>query len=145
MIGCCAKWVVTVQNYLKACLICKMHSKSMQKNETLDMAVWDHECPLNQEGSSKGMEAKTALEIVNRVWLTSETRTFIMYNKASTKAYMSHSFADLDALLMPPPTTKAGEPKAAKRDHKGRPPKNHSPITFLVDLCHCVQTFGKYL
>jgi hypothetical protein len=47
--------------------------------------------------------------------------------------------------LLPRPTTKAGVPKTAKRDDKGRLPRNHPVIVFLADLCHRVRTFGKYL
>jgi hypothetical protein len=36
-------------------------------------------------------------------------------------------------------------PKTAKRDDKGRLPRNHPVILFLADLCHRVRTFGKYL
>jgi hypothetical protein len=78
MIGYRTKWVVAVQNYSKVCLICEMHSNTVRKNETPDIAIWVHNCPWNHEGSSKGMiEAKAALECVNIVWTTSETRAFI--------------------------------------------------------------------
>ncbi len=106
-------------------------------------------CPRSHEGSSKGMEAKAALECVNIVWSESDTRAFIdiicIDDDASTRAYLSHSFAYLDAMQMPRQTTKAGVPKTAKGDNKGRLPKNHTIITFLADLHHHVQTFGKYL
>jgi hypothetical protein len=68
MIGYCTKRVVAVQNYSKVCNIsCQRHSKAMEKNETPGVAVREHNCPRNHEGSSKGMEAKAALECVNRV------------------------------------------------------------------------------
>ncbi len=142
MIGYRTKRVVAVQNYSKVCNICQKHSKAMEKNETPDVAVREHKCPRNHEGSSKGMEAKAALECVNRVWSESDTRAFIdiicIDDDASTRAYLSHSFADLDEMQMPRPTTKAGVPKTAKRDDKGRLPKNHPVIMFLADLCHRV-------
>jgi hypothetical protein len=127
-------------------LICEMYSSnSIEKKETPVV-----NCPRDHEGSFKGMEAKAALECVNRVWSTSETRAFIniicINDNASTKvSYLSHSFAKLDDLLMLRPTRKAGVPKTAKRDDKGGLAKNHPPITFLADLCHRVRTFGKYL
>jgi hypothetical protein len=149
MIGYRTKRVVAVQNYSKVCSICERHSKAMAKLETPDVAVSQHNCSRNHEGSSKGMEAKAALECVNRVWSMSETSAFIdvicIDDDASTRAYLSHCFADLDALLLPRPTTKAGVRKTAKRDDKGRLPRNHPAITFLADLCHRVRTFGKYL
>jgi hypothetical protein len=149
MIGARTNRVVASQNYSKVCLICDLHSNATTKNTTPEVPVRAHECPRNHEGSSKGMEAKAALECVNQVWTSDETRAFIevicIDDDASTKAYLSHSFADLDALLKAHPTTKKGVPKTAKRDDKGRLPKNHPVITFLADLCHRVRTFGKYL
>jgi hypothetical protein len=149
MIGTRTNRVVASQNYSKACLICDLHSNAMTKNRPPEVPVRAHECPQNHEGSSKGMEAKAALECVNKVWTSDEKRAFIevicIDDDASTKSYLSHSFADLDALHKPHPTTKKGVPKTAKRDDKGRLPKNHPAITFLADLCHRVQTFSEYL
>jgi hypothetical protein len=121
-------------------LICERHSKAMRKNETPDVAIWLDNCPRNHEGSSKGIEAKAALECVDRVWSISETRAFkdiiCIDGGASTITYLSHSFADLDAMQMPRPTTKVGVQKTAKRSNKGRLPKNHPPTKFLAGLCH---------
>jgi hypothetical protein len=76
---------------------------SMEKYETPNVAVREHNCPRNHEGSLKGMEVKVALECVNRVWSSSEIRAFIeiicVDDDASTRAYLSHSFADLDAMM----------------------------------------------
>ena len=48
------------------------------------------------------MEARAALECVNKVWGSSEFRAFIeiicIDGDASTRAYLKHSFEDLDAL-----------------------------------------------
>jgi hypothetical protein len=121
----------------------------MRKKETPDIPVWMHNCSWNNEGSSKGMEAKAALECVNRVWSRSETSAFIdvicIDHDARRRAYLSHRFADLDEMKLPRPTTKAGITKTSKRDDKEKLPKNHPPIKFLADLCHPVRTFGKYL
>jgi hypothetical protein len=62
-----------------------------------------------------------------------------------TKAYLQHTFADLDANQLPCLTNKKGVPKTYKENDKGKLPMNHSPINFLADLCHRVRTFGKYL
>jgi hypothetical protein len=74
MIGYPTKRVVAVQNYSKVCNICQRHSKAMEKYETPDIPVLEHNCPKNHEGSSKGMKVKAALECVNRVWSQSEMR-----------------------------------------------------------------------
>jgi hypothetical protein len=42
MIGYRTKRVVAVQNYSKVCNICQRHSKAMEKNETPDLAVREH-------------------------------------------------------------------------------------------------------
>jgi hypothetical protein len=39
----------------------------MEKYETPNLAVREHNCPRDHEGSLKGMEAKAALKCVNRV------------------------------------------------------------------------------
>jgi hypothetical protein len=95
------------------------------------------------------MEAKAALECVSKVWAHSEILAFIdiicLNNDAMTKAYLHHSYANLDTLLMPRPKNKKGEPKRSKKDNKGQLPRNHPAINFLADLCHGVYTFGKYL
>ena len=144
LIGYRTKRVIAVQNYSKVCSICHRHSDAMRNNETPDVPVRIHNCSRNHEGSSKGMEAKAALECVNTVWSRSETSAFIdvicIDDDASTRAYLSHSFADLDEMKLPHPTTKAGITKTSKRDDKL--PKNHPTIKFLADLCHCVRTFG---
>jgi hypothetical protein len=48
------------------------------------------------------MEARAALECVNNVWGSSEIRIFIedicIDDDASTRAYLKHSFEDLNAL-----------------------------------------------
>ena len=95
------------------------------------------------------MEAKAALECVERVWLHSQISAFMdlicTYDDSTTKAYLTHSFANLDALERPSPTNKKGEPRKSKKEDKERLLKHHAAIEFLSGLCHQVQTFGKYL
>jgi hypothetical protein len=123
MIGHQTKWVVACHNYSKACLVCKRHLKVMQKNKTPDLPVCQHLCPRNHEGSSKGMEARAALECVNKVWGSTEIRSFIevicIDDNASTRAYLKHSFEDLDALGLPRPATKTDKPKNPRKTTRG--------------------------
>jgi hypothetical protein len=77
MIGSRTKTVVAYQNYSKACGICELHVKKMEKQETLDLPVPIHNCPKNHSGSPKGMEAKAALDCVNKVWLHDKTAAFV--------------------------------------------------------------------
>jgi hypothetical protein len=104
---------------------------------------------MNHDGSSKGMEAKAALECLMKVWTHNEIAAFIdiicIDDDAPTKAYLAHSFADLDSQQKPRPTNKKGKPKRSKKDDKGLLPQNHPAIIFPADLCHRVCTFGKYL
>jgi hypothetical protein len=66
-------------------------------------------------------------------------------NNATTKAYLAHSFVDLDKKGLPRPTTKKGMPKTTARDNKGKLLGLHPVISFLADLSHQVQTYAKYL
>jgi hypothetical protein len=95
------------------------------------------------------MEARATLECVNKVWGSSEINAFIdvicIDDDASTRAYLKHSFLDLDALGLPRLTTKTGKPKKSKMDGKGKLGRDHPVIKFLADLCHRVRSFGKYL
>jgi hypothetical protein len=143
LIAYCIKHVIAVQNYSKGCSICHRHSKAMRKNETPDVSVQMHNCSRNHKGSSKGMEAKAALECVNRVWSRSETSKFIdvicIDEDASRRAYLSHSFAALDKMKLSRPTTKAGVTKASKRDDKGKLPESHVPRS----MAGCIQALGR--
>jgi hypothetical protein len=116
--------------------------KTIRTKETPDLTVQLHNCQQTHEGSWEGIEAKAALECVNRLWSRSETRAFFdiicIEEDASIRAYLLDCFANLDEINLPRPTTKAGVTKTSKRDDKGRLPKNHPPITFLANLCHRV-------
>jgi hypothetical protein len=72
----------------------------MGKETTPDVPVINHHCPQNHEGSLKGMEAKVALECVNKIWLHADISAFIdivcIDDDATPKAYLTHCFADLD-------------------------------------------------
>jgi hypothetical protein len=149
MIGSVTKAVVCFQNYSKTCGTCERHLKKMIKQKTPDVPCSTHHCPKNHVGSSKGMEAKAALDCVNKVWTHPEIAAFVeiicIDDDASTKAYLQHSFADLDSKNLPRPRNKKGEPKTGKRNDKGKLGKEHPSITFLADLSHRVRTFAKYL
>jgi hypothetical protein len=91
MIGNRTKNVVAYQAYLKSCGVChERHSKKMLSQTTISLPTSDHRCPKKHTGSSKGMEAKAALDCVNKVWSHSEIAAFIelicIDNDASTKA-----------------------------------------------------------
>jgi hypothetical protein len=92
------------------------------------------------------MEALAALECVNKVWTHSEILAFIdiicLNNNATTKAYLHHRFADLDAFLMPRRKEIKGEPKISEKDDKGQLPRNHPAIISLADLRHNVLLKG---
>jgi hypothetical protein len=149
MIGDNTKNVVAFQNFSTSCGTCERHIKKMEKHKTPDVPVLDHECPKNYTGSSKGMEAQAALDCVNKVWSHADISAFIniicLDDDATTRAYLQHSFAHLDANNLPRPTNKKGEPKTGKRNDKGKLHKEHPVIQFLADLSHRVRTFAKYL
>jgi hypothetical protein len=95
------------------------------------------------------MEAKAALECINKIWLHDKISAFIEVvctdNNATTKAYLSHCFSNLNAKGIPRPTNSKGEPKSSTRDDKGKLPRDHPQVTFLADLCHRIWLFAKYL
>jgi hypothetical protein len=132
------KRVICFQNYLKSCSKCERDRRNIANKKTPDVPVTAHNCPWNDDGSSKGMEAKAALSCVNKVWSHETIRTFITVvcidDNATTKAYLSHSFADLDAKDLPRPTNSNGEPKTSTRDNKGKLPKAHPVMTFVANL-----------
>jgi hypothetical protein len=149
MIGHCTNRVICFQNFSKACLKCELHHKKMKKLQTPDVPVKSHHCPKNYEGSSKGMEAQAALDCVMKIWGHEGVRAFIdvicLDDDATTKAYLAHCFADLDARGIPRPTNKKGIPKTSARDNKGQLLGVHPVISFLADLSHRVRTYAKYL
>jgi hypothetical protein len=149
MIGANTKKVISFQNYSKSCSKCEIHEKKMARHNTPDVPVAKHNCPRNHEGSSKGMEAKAALECLNKIWSHEEISAFIdivcIDDDATTKAYLSHCFADLDFNEIARPTNTKGEAKTAKKDDKGKLPRDHPVVVFLADLSHRIRSFAKYL
>jgi hypothetical protein len=106
MIGSRTKRVICFQNYSKTCGKCETHSKRIAKNKIpADSPVQEHHCPRNHDGSSKGMEAKAALECLNKIWTHEQISAFIevvcIDNDATTKAYLAHCFFDLGAKGLP--------------------------------------------
>ena len=108
-----------------------------------------HHCPRNHDGSSKGMEAKAALACLNKVWTHDQILAYInvicLDDDATTKANLSHAFADLDLKQLPRLTNRKGEPKTSTKDDKGQLTKDHPKVTFLANLCHRIRSFAKYL
>ncbi len=51
MIGHQTKGVIAVKNYSMACLVCQRHETTIEKNETPDIPVREHNCPRNHDGS----------------------------------------------------------------------------------------------
>jgi hypothetical protein len=88
------------------------------------------------------MEAKAALDCVNKVWTNEMMAAFVesicIDNDASTKAYLQNCFADLDLQNLPRPKNKKGEVKTGKRNNKKQLGKDHPAIKFLADLSHPV-------
>jgi hypothetical protein len=165
MIGNANKNVVAFKNFSSSCGCCHRHLKAEAKKAEDDQATNDttndipmpppttsvpkHFCPKHYSGSSKGMEAKAALDCVEQVWSHKEVSAFISIicidDDATTKAYLQHSFADLLAKQLPRPLNKKGEPKSGKVNDKGKLQKDHPVIKFLADLSHRVRSFSKYL
>jgi hypothetical protein len=150
MIGANTKKVICFQNYSKSCCKCEIHEKKIARKNTPDVPVIQHHCLWNHDGSSKGMEAKATLECVNKIWLHEEISALIdivcIDDDPTTKPYLSHCFADLDAVkeIAQPMNTK-GDPKTSTKEDKGQLPRDHPVTAFLTDLSHCIRSFAKYL
>jgi hypothetical protein len=84
---------VALQNYTSACAFYTGHTKKMEKQKMPDVLLPD--CPQNYTGSSKGMEAKAALDCVNQVWSEADIEAFIsmicINNDATARVYLQHS------------------------------------------------------
>jgi hypothetical protein len=149
MIGVNTKKVICFQNYSKWCGKCEMHEKKVAKYKTTDVPVIKHHCPQNHDESSKGMEAKATLECVNTIWWYAEISAFIdivcIDDNATTKAYLTHCFEDLNFNNIPQPTNTKGEPKMSSKDDKGKLPWDHPVLTFLANFSHRIRSFAKYL
>jgi hypothetical protein len=95
------------------------------------------------------MEAKATLACVNKIWSHGQVSAFVdvvcIDDDATTKAYLSHRFTDLDLKEMPCPANSKGEPKTSTRDDKGQLTRDHPVVTFLANLCQRVRLFAKYL
>ena len=70
LIGCLCKKIVAAQITSKKCNVC---AKSVSKGKESP----PHECPLNHEGSSKSMEADSALKIVRRIFYKNNKRVYV--------------------------------------------------------------------
>jgi hypothetical protein len=90
MIGPNTKKVICFQNYSKSCCECELHKKKIERDKTPDVPVIKHHC-------LKGMKAKAALD----EGISAFIDIVCIDDDASTKAYLSHSFWDLDTKGIP--------------------------------------------
>eukprot|EP00957_Ditylum_brightwellii_P007295 554243-Ditylum_brightwellii.AAC.1 len=79
-----------------ACMICCKFCGICNATERVGKVPEEHECCKNDEGSSKGMEAFAALELIKK---TFNNRGFIVVfivanNDSSMKALLCHSYED---------------------------------------------------
>jgi hypothetical protein len=108
-----------------------------------------HNCSMNYGGSSKGMEATAALEMVKDLFENEEVQAFVnemvLDDDASTRALLSHSLRELaqkcSDFVWP---VDANGKKVPKTKDVGKLPFNHPIILFLADLTHRIRCFGKY-
>ena len=111
LIGCKSKSILSAQVTSKKCTKC---SKSSAKNVTAP----PHKCPLNYDGSSKGMEVEAALDIVTRIGKEHNGRVFV-------KAIVSDDDSSMRALL-----------KHKQNSKKGRLPSYLPEPKWLADPGH---------
>jgi hypothetical protein len=106
-----------------------------------------HLCPRNYVGSSKGMEAKGAFKIVNRINTTTGAfiLTYVMDDDSSTKAILRHGLAALVAsgamLDADWPLTEGG----FRVNDTGLLPLDQHWLNFLGDKNHRVRTYARFI
>ena len=87
--------VLEMQVFSKRCLKCYNHTKSGFTAANMP----PHKCGQNYDGSSKGMEAAAALQMVKRVFEHKHVQAFVaemvLDDDASTRALLRHSLEEL--------------------------------------------------
>ena len=87
MIGALSKKIVSARVVNKECSTCTQAQR-------MGTEAKDHECPRNHEGSSKSMEADTALYLVNKLDDYSDSKlyieAFVTDDDSSIRAMLSH-------------------------------------------------------
>jgi hypothetical protein len=88
--------VISKRTYSKHCRKCSSYGI---KNGATAEDCPPHNCPRNYDGSSKGMEATAALEMVKDVFgdvaLKAYVAEMVIDDDASTRALLSHSLREL--------------------------------------------------
>jgi prolyl oligopeptidase PreP (S9A serine peptidase family) len=83
--------VIAMRVYSKQCRKCCIYAKTGWMVENFPL----HNCSKNYEGSSKGMEAKAALEMVKEIFENQSIQAcvseMVLDDDASTRALLSHS------------------------------------------------------
>jgi hypothetical protein len=109
-----------------------------------------HNCTKNYDGSSKGMEATAALEMVKEIFDNENIQAFVsemvLDDDASTRALLSHCLSELLQKVKDYewPLDSNGK-KIPKTKDVGKLPFDHPIILFLADLTHRIRCFGKYV
>jgi hypothetical protein len=138
--------VVGMQVYSKNCLKCSKYKRQGLTGENIP----DHRCPKNYEGSSKGMEATAALQMVKRLFehelVQAYVKEMVIDDDASTRALLSHCLSELAEFVAGYqwPVDSNGK-KVPKAKDIGKLPFDHPIIIFLADLMHRIRCFGKYV
>jgi hypothetical protein len=129
---------IGIEAMSSACIKCK---RGIPHDESV--------CPKNYAGSSKGMEATGAVEIVRRLFANAEDKCFIANlvtdDDSSVRKILTHSYRDLlaagRATERECPRYKNGQKKP---DH-GQLPVEHAAIQFLADKGHRVRGYARVI
>ena len=107
MIGCRTKKVIGIIVYAMKCTKCHASHKNCSPVE-------EHDCPLNYVGSSKGMEATSALEMVTVIFTEHNGHIFVFAvvsdDDSTMRAKVSHESSNIHGKLplhIPQPIFKA--------------------------------------
>jgi hypothetical protein len=138
--------IIAMQVYSKQCHKCCDYMKKGLSSEQFP----EHKCPKNYEGSSKGMEATAALEMVKRLFENELVQSFVtetvIDDDASTRALLTRCLRKLAEFVVgfEWPVDSNGK-KVPKSKDVGRLPVDHPVIKFLADLMHQIRCFGRYV
>jgi hypothetical protein len=121
--------IVAMQVCSKSCLKC---SRAVKKG-TAEENVPEHQCPKNCNGSSKGMEAAAALEMVKRLHEHEEVQVcakeMVLDDDASTRALLTHCLKELADFVLGFEWPKDSAGKRIRKD-VGKLPVDH-PVVFF--------------
>jgi hypothetical protein len=106
-------------------------------------------CPMNYDGSSKGMEAAGAAKIVCRMFANEEDKCCISHlvtdDDSSVRKILTHSYQEMIEATLITINDWPRYSNGQKKPDNGLLPLDHQPITFLADKGHRTRGYARVL